>query len=232
MVSELPQGLGSKLHRRDVLMRLALTAGVCALSCPSIATADAELVDVIRYPAMLDKRCRTGNAKIFDECGSQRAIFAAALKQANHSEKTLLVSYGAEWCIWCHVFDAYINGKYENFEYEFDDGTVHLKEHGDLSSAHEADLLHRYVAENFVIAYIEENYSKDGEDVLARAGALASFTGELPFIFTATRRGRWAATFDYREVETRREGHDWFRGYDRERLLSQLKAMRVAATSP
>ena len=220
-----------ELASRGLNKRQLLTAlGASGLAFPTLAAEPPQAVGIVHYPATANGRCRTGNARIFDECGSQLEIFLAALQRANQSKKTLLVSYGAEWCIWCHVFDAYVEGQYSLFEYRFDDKKVTLREYGDTAMAKQADVLNRYVAENFVIANIEGQYSPDGEKVLARTGALMHFDNELPFIFTVTPQRRWAATFDYRRAETRREGQDWFRGYDRESLLAQLKLMKAAAT--
>lgn len=215
------------LNKRQLLAAL----GASSLASPILAAEEAQSAGIIRYPATLDRGCRAGGARLYDECGSQIEIFSAALLRANRLKKTLLVAYGAEWCIWCHVFDAYVEGKYSNFEYKFDGQQASLREYGDAALAKEANILHQYVAENFVIADIEGNYSRDGRKVLARSGALSHSDGGLPFIFTVTSQGRWAATFDSRQAETRREGQDWFRGYDRRSLLTQLKLMKAAATS-
>jgi hypothetical protein len=74
---------------------------------------------LIKYPDTPVRSCRRGRAKLYDECSNQERLFAAALARANAEGKTLLVFYGAEWCIWCHVFDAYINGEKSRFNYKF-----------------------------------------------------------------------------------------------------------------
>lgn len=218
-------------HRRQLLLTLGASIGLCGLTTSTVANGQVQPDEIDRYPVALDKNCRNGNARIFDECGSQLVIFQEALIFANKIRKTLLVSFGAEWCIWCHVFDAYVNGKYSTFEYDFDGQRALLKEYGGDLAARDAQILHRYVSDAFVLVHIEGKYSPDGEEVLRRAGALAHFSGSLPFIFSVTPRGRWAATFDYRSAETRREGQDWFRGYNRESLLAELKGMKAAAST-
>jgi len=71
------------------------------------------------FPAAVDPQCRDGSATIYDECGDQLALFRTALARANAENKVLLVEYGAEWCIWCHVFNAYINGDKGRFRYTY-----------------------------------------------------------------------------------------------------------------
>ncbi len=184
---------------------------------------------IVQYPKILNRSCRNGSANIYDECGSQQTIFDDALKYANLSRRTLLVIYGAEWCIWCHVFDAYISGKAGHFEYTFEGRTANFTEYNTSLIINDANALHNYVKEGFVVAHIEGNYSSDGKDVLKRTGADRHFEGSLPFIFTVTSGEKFAAAFDGDLAEVRREGVDWFRGYDRKVLLSELQEMRKAA---
>lgn len=73
----------------------------------------------VSFPERIDPQCRNGKARVFDECGDQLALFTAALAKANSEGKTLLVEYGAEWCIWCHVFDAHISGEHGEFRYTY-----------------------------------------------------------------------------------------------------------------
>lgn len=79
---------------------------------------------ITRFPEKLNKACRRGRAKLFDECGDQWAMFNAARKRAAAEGKALLVSFGAEWCIWCHVFDQYIHGGKTRFSYTFGSAPV------------------------------------------------------------------------------------------------------------
>jgi hypothetical protein len=218
------------LLRRQLLAALGGTMSATALVSPVWPAEATQSPEIVRFPDRFDKKCRAGNAKLYDECGSQLGVFTSAMQTAKVTGKTLLISYGAEWCIWCHVFDAYIDGQYSNFEYHFDGQYAILKEYHDERMVSDAKALHAFVSKNFVIAHIEAKYSPDGPDVLVKTGARRRFDGGYPFIYSVMLRGRWAASFDHDQAELRREGEDWFRGYDRRNLLAQLKAMRAAAS--
>jgi hypothetical protein len=190
----------------------------------------------VSFPETIDSQCREGKARIFDECGDQSALFTAALARAKREGKVLLVEYGAEWCIWCHAFDAHINGEHDAFRYTY--GAPEEPEVRYTHTFHEvasadialADPLRQFVAANFVIAHIDAQYAPHGEAVLADSGANEHFLGEIPFVFTVDYDGRFAASLDPGVGEKRREGVlDWYRGYDRAALIRQLTAMRDAA---
>ena len=188
------------------------------------------------FPETLSKDCRDGRAKLYDECSDQLAIYAAAAKRAAAENKILLVSYGAEWCIWCHVFKAYVHGGKTKFTYTYatpdaidekSTATLYERERSDVSA--KAEALRRFVAENFVIVHIEAQYAPNGEAVLKRTGADKHYTRGLPYIFTVSSDARFAAKFNPSLVETRRDTDDWYRGYDRGKLLALLSDMRKAA---
>lgn len=118
-------------------------------------------VKIVKYPNSISKNCRGGVAKIYDECSNQAEIFEAALIHASRENKTLLVSYGAEWCIWCHVFEAHINGKKSYFKYTYADPSepdkmfsAILFEHEKHDAPRSAVLLKSFVCENFVVVHI------------------------------------------------------------------------------
>jgi hypothetical protein len=190
----------------------------------------------VGFPEIIDSRCREGKARIFDECGDQSALFTAALARSKREGKVLLVEFGAEWCIWCQVFDAHINGEHNTFRYTYGSPeepearythTLHEEASADIELA---DRLREFVAANFVIAHIDAQYAPHGEAVLADSGAAEHFPGGIPFVFTVDDDGRFAASFDDDAAEKRREGvTDWYRGYDRSSLIRQLTAMRDAA---
>jgi len=73
---------------------------------------------VASHPKTLSSECNEGRALVYDECGSQMSIVKAAYEEALASKKTTLVVYGAEWCVWCHIFDDFAKGEYaaEYFE--------------------------------------------------------------------------------------------------------------------
>ncbi len=199
---------------------------------PASATAQ----DITILPAEIERNCRGGRAALYDECGSQTKLFRRALSVANAEGKTLLVSYGAEWCIWCHVFDAYIAGNHTRMTYRFSDPgdaeteQVTLNERPREDPAPDAAALHQFVADHFVLVHIEDYHSADGYDVLLQSGADAAFVGGLPYIFTVAPDGQYAAKLKSSSVETRRDGWiDWYRGYDRAGLMAELARMDAAA---
>ncbi len=214
------------------MMRLA--ALLVALACALPATGRAEGALTV-FPAEIDSGCRGGRAKIYDECGDQNALFQAALAEANRQGKVLLVSYGAEWCIWCHVFEAYVNGETDQFTHTFSDpedrvrdtATIYERAEGDVSG--EARVLAAFVADSFVLVHLDTRYAPGADAALAAAGLDPYERRGLPFIFTVTPEGRFAQAMDDGLVETRREGFDWFRGYNRVKLLSMLRVMAGAA---
>ena len=188
------------------------------------------------FPLEIDSKCRDGKAQIFDECGDQLALFKTALARANLEHKVLLVEFGAEWCIWCHVFDAHINGEHHRFTYTYGTPdepesrqTTTFKE-GKGADARAANVLREFVAANFVIVHIDAAYAPNSDHVLEASGASERYDETLPFIFSVDQRGKFAQKFMSDAVEKRRDTEsDWYRGYDRAGLLAQLTSMRDAA---
>ena len=187
--------------------------------------------NLIKFPQSIDPNCNRGRAKLYDECGSQLDIFNNALQVANQQNKTLLVSYGAEWCIWCHVFDQYVIGAHTRMAYRYASpgetsyNGVTLLEKPKYNPSQEAYALKKFVADNFVIAHIESYFAPDGQNVLVKSQANAHFSGGLPFIYTVNQNGEFAASLNSQLVETRRDSEDWYRGYDRINLITELTKM-------
>jgi len=204
------------------------------------ASADDSGTSITRFPETLDKNCRRGRAKLFDECSDQLALFKAAQKRAKAENKVLLVSFGAEWCIWCHVFDQYIHGGKTRFTYTFgtpDDPNVRetatLYEHEKTDVTADASALKSYVSKSFVVAHIDAQFAPNGWAILEKTGADRHYDGGLPYIFTVTSDGLFAAKFQPNRVETRRDGlWDWYRGYDRAGLTTHLSELHKAAVHP
>jgi hypothetical protein len=190
----------------------------------------------VSFPLSIDPRCRDRKATMFDECGDQSALFATALARAKSEGKVLLVEYGAEWCIWCHVFDAHINGDRDRFRYTYgrpeepealDTRTFNEGEKSDPAAA---DALRDFVATHFVVVHVDAEYAPGGDTVLEATGADEYYAGGIPFVFTVDAKGHIAGRFDHDSVEKRREGgSDWYRGYDRAGLLRQLTEMHDTA---
>jgi len=190
----------------------------------------------VTYPERLDPACRDGKATLFDECGDQVALFEAALARAKLEKKVLLVEFGAEWCIWCHVFETHVNGDHTTFDYTYgtpDDPdaryTATFRE-ARGSDPELASRLRQFVADNFVIAHVDCENAPNGYEVLDRVAAAERNPRGIPYIFSVDESGRFARQFDHDAIEKRRDADDdWYRGYDRRGLLNQLTEMRDAA---
>jgi len=195
-------------------------------------------IEITSLPKQIDKNCRNGRAKIYDECNSQLELFAEARKLATVEDKTVLVSFGAEWCIWCHVFDAYIHGYVDKFTYTFgEEGndareTHTMRERAKHDVSQEAYDLKKYVSDNFVVVHIDYEHASKGEEVLDIAEAWDNFENFIPYIFTVDAEGLFTGTFSHDEVEIRRDSLDWYRGYNRVALLKKLREMREASIRP
>jgi hypothetical protein len=232
---------------------LACLAGVALAGCareeaptralePAPAPEPAPVYDAlprlyVAFPEKLDPACRDGKARLFDRCTDQLALFDQARNRAKAEGKTLLVEYGAEWCIWCHVFAAHIKGEHGRFRYTYgspdapDERDTATFVEGNWADANAARELAEYVAASFVVVHIDLEYAPNGAAVLESTGALEHYTRTVPYIFTVDSGGRFSARFHHDPAERRRDGVlDWYRGYDRRNLLEQLKAMREAAS--
>lgn len=191
---------------------------------------------ITSFPAVPNKACRNGRAKLYDECADQLALLAAAKARAAQDNKVLLVAYGAEWCIWCHVFAEHIYGRTGRFSYTYGSAerpdarqTSTLDERAARDVKGDAAALNTYVADNFVVVHIDAQYAPNGRKVLEVLDAGRLFESWIPFVFTVGRNGKAVASFSHRDVEVRRDTADWYRGYDRVTLLRELKRMREAA---
>ncbi len=217
---------------RHVLMatsRLGLIASVAACGAPDAPAPTPPTPSLTSFPLELDPNCRDGRAKIYDECGSQLALLEAAKAQAANEGKTVLVSYGAEWCIWCHVFDQYIQGGSDTFTYTYGEAgeaqkwTDTLYERNPGIAPEQARQLKAFVAERFVLAHINYEFTHDGDAVLDQTGAAEHYPGWIPFIFALDESGRYVGQIAHEDVEVRRDSDDWYRGYDRVKMLAILK---------
>jgi hypothetical protein len=188
-------------------------------------------------PATFDKACRRGRATLYDECSDQLAVFDTAVTRAAAENKVLLVSYGAEWCIWCHVFEKYIRGEKSRFAYTYGSAsapearktsTIFEREKSDVSA--DAAALNAYVASSFVVVHIDEQYAPNNLAVLKNTGAIEYADNSIPFIFTVDRKGLYAGHLDHDLVENRRDTDDWYRGYDRGKLMAELQRIHAAAS--
>ncbi|MEM8849136.1 MAG: hypothetical protein AAGE03_03790 [Pseudomonadota bacterium] len=215
--------------------RLAIFSIITA-AFHAVGPVNAEPGALTKFPQHIDPACNFGRAKLYDECGSQLALFDKALRTANQQDKVLLVSFGAEWCIWCHVFSQHLAGAHTKMDYRLGDpgdpiyDDVTLLEKPRTDPTEQADRLKSFAEDTFVVVHIEDQFSPDGYDVLLQTSAVDAFTGGYPFIFTVTREGQYAARLYHDRSSTRRDGlFSWYRGHDRSRLIAELSRMVAAA---
>lgn len=199
------------------------------------ALAVGETYHVVKYPKVIDKKCRNGIANIYDECSDQSKILKQALDKANNSGKSVLVVYGAEWCIWCHVFDKYVKGESRKYKYrwQYHDGenmAWEMFEKQNQNAEKEALALNKYVSENFVIAHIESFHSPNGRDVITGAGFDANKIKVVPFFMVLNSVGRYAGHMlpysAIKNLEIRTDSGEDYRGFDRKVLLKELSKLR------
>ncbi|MCG7562842.1 MULTISPECIES: hypothetical protein [Pseudoalteromonas] len=192
---------------------------------------------IAKYPRDISPDCRDGVAKIYDECSDQKNIIKMALLEANSTNKTVLLVYGAEWCIWCHVFDKYIDGQRRKYVYEWQYDNEPLKwkmyERGSRNIDRKALDLNKYVSDNFVVAYIEADYSPNGAEAIEGIGVNSEAIRTFPFFFSIDSTGQYAGHMQaYNSIsglEKRTDSGREYRGFDRVILLGELKKLRSAA---
>jgi thiol-disulfide isomerase/thioredoxin len=219
------------MMRKTVILVLSLVAALAGCNeTPTVTSGD---VVVAHLPTKLDPKCRQGEARLYDECGSQLALFETARAEAAKSGKVVLVSFGAEWCIWCHVFDSHLGGGAGRFRYPLEGDEVTLVERSGEAVLPDAKALNDFAAKAFVLVHIEGDHAPDGWRVLEAAGIDVETVAGYPYIFTVDADGRLAKTLDPNAAETRRDiPLDWYRGYDRKSLMKHLAGMRDAALKP
>ena len=138
--------------------------------------------------------------------------------------------YGAEWCIWCHVFKDHIKGNYGKFSYKLEGQQGYdLDEKPSAAEIELAHELNAFVSKNFIIANIEAQHSFDGYDVLFETGGAKHIKDSIPFIYTVDENGIFLhdmpSTHELNALEKKRNGDDWYRGYNRDVLLQELKKL-------
>ena len=189
---------------------------------------------LLSFPQSLDPQCRDGIANIYDECGNQQLILDQALKAAQEADKRVLILYGAEWCIWCHVFDKYVKGQNRKFDYQwqYHDGEIldwEMLEKENLRAEEEAIQLNHYFDKHFVLTHIESYYSDSGEQVLADLGYDVSNINSVPLVLVLDSSGQISGEMQSSEeligLEKRQDSGEEFRGYDRKLLLAELQRL-------
>jgi len=217
--------------------KLVLIA-LCFVSTNSHSVETGKYHEVESFPKTLDSDCRGGSAKLYDECGSQVDIIDATVAKAAATGKTALVVYGAEWCVWCFVFDGYIKGNYRATYYQWEhdsklDKWV-MSEKSNEDAQPDAERLNRYVADNFVVAHIEGDHAPDGADAINGLGLNAEEIDFYPFVAALAKTGTYSGhMFGYevmQESDKRKDSNgSSLKSFDRIKLLNRLQTLRDAA---
>lgn len=216
-----------------MLLRSLIALGALGLSVISFAK------PISHFPKTLDQNCDGGLAKLYDECGDQAKILKAAIQEAQKSNKNVLIVYGAEWCIWCHVFDKYLKGEIGQHQYAWraeESSTQHerwdMTEHYSEKDKKAAQKLNQFAADNFVIAHIESDKT-NGKAVLESVGVNTSKIYAVPTIIVLNKQGKFGAILPpasmLKGLEVRESGGEEYRGYDRTVLLQQLTQLKQKA---
>jgi thioredoxin-related protein len=182
------------------------------------------------YPKTISDSCFGGRAVSYDECGLQRDLFDRALRTANKAGKRLLVVYGAEWCIWCHVFKEHIKGNSGKFNYTIEGQSGYaMDEHATADDRTAAKTLAAFAADEFIVVNIEAQHSFDGYSVLDHTGAVKHIGQTIPYIFVVDKNGAFIRDMpdstQNKHLEKRRDTDDWYRGYNRKVLIAELKKL-------
>ena len=219
----MPRSFGRTFRCAALIFALLLVAGRSDVLAAASPGQGAQPVTVL--PTAVPKKCRKTPQILFDRCRDQVALFDQALKTARAEGKVLLVSYGADWCIWCHVFDAYVHGHSGIFRYALSDGPWEMAEMPTDTMLADAAALNTTFSRNFALVHIDADDRSNGFDVLAKTGAKAKYENSVPFNFVVNETGAFVGHIENGDVEVRRDGDDPFRGYDRAALLKQLATL-------
>ncbi|MEO1291299.1 MAG: hypothetical protein AAFV62_00485 [Pseudomonadota bacterium] len=219
-----------------ILLAAFLSLALLQLLGPDPAP-EPETAALASFPPVVARSCdrAPGPQRLYDACADQRALFEQAQAAAVANGKVLLVSYGAEWCIWCHVLERYLRGYDGTDAYEVE-GTEQAFGRANVDPA-AAQALAAFAAETFVLLHLEAQYSAEGAAVFDETGAIIEFDDWIPFVFTVDAAGDYAAhiqrpdqhpalmVWDPSAPADKPKGI----GYDRGVLLDDLRRLAAAA---
>ena len=196
-----------------------------------------QLLSISSYPEVISKDCNDGNAKLYNECADQTVILTQAIAAAEQQDKNVLIIYGGEWCIWCHVLDRYFKGQFRTFDYQWRDSTGDMsqwlmREEIGTNDIVNAVRLNHFVANNFVIAHIDGSYA-NGDEAIAMTGLDPDSIYYYPYVIALDKNGKYAgnmpSTDAIEDFEIRESGGEEFRGYNRKILLEQVTKLKAQA---
>ena len=172
------------------------------LHCTAVASHQGHVTIVPEGPS---PDCGNGHARLYDECSDQFELLNQAKQLAKEENKVVLVSYGAEWCKWCHIFVDTV-----------------------LADS-KTDALNAFVSQSFVIVHIDATYATNGGTVLRKTGAARAYGIGLPFFYSLNDAGMYAAHIVNQRVLILRNQGAPEDGFDRQKLLADLKLLQARA---
>lgn len=213
-------------------MKYLIAVFTIVLLSTNVSAEESGNYKITTFPKIIGP-CEKGSSTVYAECADQSEILNLAIIEAKKIEKTVLVVYGAEWCIWCHVFDKYINGYHSNFDYRwtYQGGKKRwtMTEKENLTRAFLAQELNKYVSENFVVAHIEGQFA-NGKYALSQVGVDTDRLMFMPYIISLNENGKYLthmpAGSGVEGLEKREDSGAEYRGYDRLVLLNELKKLK------
>jgi Thioredoxin-like len=215
----------------SLIAGLMVTGGTGSAIEAPVAAAAGKLEIV---PTKVPPLCNAESVRaqvLFDLCQSQLALLREAQQKAQKSGKSVLVAFGADWCIWCYVFEAHVLGQYGIFVYRTSDGPVvmdeKVKQKALSLTKGAAAALQSFVADQFVVVNIGQEATETGLSVLRDTSAEKHFSNGLPFIYVLDQNGKFEGAIKSEVVEVRRDERNPYRGYDRVRLLAALKSLTL-----
>ena len=196
------------------------------------------------YPKDLSSQCRLSKTSLYDQCHSQIQIFEEALSEAKHQGKILLVALGTDDCQPCQSFAKYSEGYFTSIlsVQVTDKDSEHARSERLMNflilegpepyqSRQESRKLAEFIAKNFVILHVDIQKESQLTELLNRTDSVDFYDpASIPFIFSVTPEGDYAAHIDTRQVLFHTGIFKPIQyGYKRKELIEELKVLHILA---
>ena len=195
------RGLGGAATLASIIAFCAPTPGDAAIVARSGPDG------LVTYPDAA-ATCGSRPDQQFVQCVSQTSVLAAAARRARTDHKALLVSVGADWCIWCHVIARYFDG--------WTDDRIEPPAAGTRADALD---LAAFMRDSFVVVELNTE-APDISDALAAIRVDPRTINGLPSFYILKSSGPRFVDMERAELPKRGD----FRGYNRKAVLGLLRA--------